>query len=513
MTKSSPPNIQLDDIQALLRFGHGRLIESAFLLLKIRNPALARNWLSQAEFNNATRQHSIPSQAVQVAFTVEGLRAMGLDNKIIEGFSDEFISGMHGDESRSRRLGDIGDNAPENWAWGHEPDQFPHMLLMLYSEKDGMPTLRSSINDEAFQKAFEIQRELPTAELRAEEPFGFVDGISQPKVDWEQQQSTDIHKRDHYSNLLAPGEVMLGYANEYGLYTPRPLIDAQDDPLAAVLPDAQDQPAKKDFARNGSYLVVRQLQQDVPGFWKYVDKATNSEQEREQLAAKMVGRQRDGTPLVTETLRRIPGIEPTSRLNHFSYDLDADGVKCPVTAHIRRSNPRSGDYPADVSGFWSRLLRLLGFGQQRDDEDLVASSRFHRLLRRGRAYGPVLTPQAAMKSQSTKTERGLQFICLVANISRQFEFVQNAWNMSSNFAGLQNERDPIMGTREPLIGGTDTDQFKQPQESGLACRYKQLPQFVTVRGGAYFFMPGIRALKYLASIEDPNRETGAQHGS
>jgi deferrochelatase/peroxidase EfeB len=161
-----------------------------------------------------------------------------------------------------------------------------------------------------------------------------------------------------------------------------------------------------------------------------------------------------------------------------------------------------------VTGLFSRLVRALGFGLSRPDADLTASTRFHRLLRRGRNYGPTLIPEDAIKSDSPAAERGLQFICLVGNITRQFEFVQNAWVISSKFAGVQNERDPLLGTRTALLNQAPTDRFCQPTVAGPTHVTDAIPQFVTVKGGGYFFMPGLRALKYLANpattADDPS---------
>lgn len=498
MNNSSEFNF--DDLQGLLRFGHGKLTDSCFLLLKIVDANAAKQWLSKAPVTSAISNPQ-PKTALQIAFSVEGLRALGVKDSVIEGFSDEFFTGMSGNEGRSRRLGDIGTNAPEHWDWGGDATQVPHLLLLLYAAKGGIKAWRKKVEGKDFSTAFELLRQLPTLDIGQIEPFGFADGISQPSVDWSQQQSTDTHQRDRYSNLLAVGEVVLGYPNEYKQYTVRPLIDPKTDPLAADLPNAEDEPKFKDFARNGSYLVLRQLDQDVPGFWRFVDKATDSDPEkREQLAAAMVGRQRDGSPLVPESFEDVPGIPSDDHLNHFTYQGDPGGNQCPIGAHIRRSNPRTGDLPSGSSCIFSRLIKILGFGLTRPDEDLVASSRFHRLLRRGRGYGPVLAPEDAVKPNAPKAERGLQFICLVANISRQFEFVQNAWSMSSKFGGVQQERDPLLGHREPLMSGASTDQFNRPDTTGPVQKTSHLPQFITVRGGGYFFMPGLSALKYIAAI-------------
>ena len=215
----------------------------------------------------------------------------------------------------------------------------------------------------------------------------------------------------------------------------------------------------------------------------------------------MVGRQRDGTPLVKLAEKSKGAIEgiPVNSSNHFNYDDDPLGQRCPIGSHVRRANPRTGDYPTGVNGFWSRMIRLLGFKRRHPYDDLVASTRFHRILRRGRPYGSALTPEQALQTHDDSQERGLHFVCLGANISRQFEFVQNAWLISSKFAGLPTEQDPIVGNRQPLHGGEATDGFTIPQHGAASRCVSGLPQFVTVVGGGYFFLPGLAALKYIAS--------------
>ena len=492
-----------DDLQALLRFGHGKLNETCFLLLNIVDAGPAKQWLSNAPVTNAIETDPPPKTALQIAFSLAGLRALGFPEHAMQGFSDEFLVGMSGDESRSRRLGDVGDNAPDNWEWGGNPEQVPDVLLLLYAGKNGLSGWRKKLENKVFGAAFEIVRELPTEHIGDIEPFGFADGISQPNIDWARQQSTDSHRRDNYSNLLALGEVVLGYPNEYKQYTVRPVLDPKVDISAAVLPDAADQPGWKDFARNGSYLVLRQLGQDVPGFWQFMQKAAEqSGSNPEQLAAAMVGRQLDGKPLMPLLAEDIPGVATDDAFNRFHYISDPNGNVCPVGAHVRRANPRTGDLPPGGRCIFARLMRILGFAAKGPNSDLVASTRFHRLLRRGRPYGPRLTPNDAMKAGAANDTqpRGLQFICLVANISRQFEFVQNAWVINSKFAGLQQERDPILAHRQPLHSGIGTDHFNRPDPDGPMRSTGGLPQFITVLGGGYFFMPGLSAIKYLASL-------------
>jgi len=492
-----------DDLQGLLRFGHGKLSQACFLLLNIKDVASAKRWLANTPITSAATVEVPSTTALQIALSASGLVRLGFSASAIEDFSDEFIIGMAGDPSRSRRLGDVGKNAPENWAWGKHGGDLPHLLLLIYAKPGGLQTWREQIQTPDFYTAFTVLKDLATEDLAGKEPFGFTDGISQPRIDWARQQAVDSHKRDRYSNLLAVGEVVLGYPNEYGQYTVRPLLDPATDKAAQLLPDAEDEPKLKDFARNGCYLVLRQLEQDVRGFWNFVEQAGGtSPEQREQLAAAMVGRQRDGSPLVAPAEAEIEGIGHDDRLNHFNYDNDPIGQICPIGAHVRRANPRTGDLPPTSGCFFHRIGKILGFGLKRPDEDLIASTRFHRLLRRGRAFGPWLEPDDAIKAGpiSDKAERGLHFICLVANINRQFEFVQNAWMMSSKFAGLQQQRDPLLAGREPLLDGMATDEFHRPDAEGPPQKTAGLPQFITVRGGAYFFMPGISALRYLAAL-------------
>jgi Dyp-type peroxidase family len=493
--------IDLDDVQGLVRFAHGQLSESAFLLLRVKDPVVARQWLRAAPVTSAQAQSPRPQSALQVAFTAAGLLALGLEEGAVMSFSETFSTGMSGAENRSRRLGDTGNNHPQHWRWGSSRDDNPHVLLMVYTLPGKLTDYLRRMQTADFTQAFAVQQTLRSKSSGVEEPFGFVDGISQPLIDWQQSISTDPHVRAAYSNLLAPGEILLGYPNEYGLYTERPLLDPDDVSGSQVLPAAVEAPQRKDLGRNGSYLVLRQLAQDVTAFWRYVDEQSGADASgREQLAAAMVGRQRDGTPLLARQQYPVAAASGADPGNQFTFDDDPLGEQCPLGAHIRRANPRTGDFPPGTDGLVKRLQRTLGFGRRHPLDDLVASTRFHRILRRGRVYGSKLTPEQALRDKPLKKaqeERGLLFVCLGANIARQFEFVQNAWIDSSKFAGLDSEGDPLLGNREPLASGAATDRFSQPRPGKPAHSVQNLPQFVTVRGGAYFFLPGLRALTFI----------------
>jgi deferrochelatase/peroxidase EfeB len=495
MTK--PSSIDFADIQGLVRFGYGSLTEASFLLLQVRDALAARAWLASAPVSNAVALTQAPDTALQVAFTCEGLRSLGLEEDILAAFSAEFYAGMTGDESRSRRLGDTGANSPQYWQWGAK-GKIPHLAVMLYAKENLLEGWAQSVRGQHWDDAFEVLDCLPTSNLFGVEPFGFADGISQPTLDWNQERQV---KGDElaYGNLVSLGEFLLGYPNEYGKYTDRPLLPVNES--TTNLPSAEDKPDLRDLGRNGSYLVFRQLAQDVRRFWRFMDERAGSDpQARQELAEMFVGRRQNGQPLVDLKKEPIDGIDPENApLNQFTFDGDASGRHCPLGAHIRRANPRTCDLSGASDNLFSKLKHMLGFGENDYGQDVIASTRFHRLLRRGREYGPGLSVQDALQpAPENDAERGIHFISLGANISRQFEFVQNAWVMSSKFGGLTGESDPLLGNREPIPGCPVTNTFSITQANGAKRHITTVPQFITVRGGAYFFLPGIRALRFIA---------------
>jgi deferrochelatase/peroxidase EfeB len=487
------------DVQGLVRFGYKRMTRASYVLLRIRDVVAARSWLRNAPITTAAIMAPPPVTAMQVAFTADGLKALGVPVSVLSGFSSEFLAGMT-EESRSRRLGDVGASAPSQWEWGSSAE-IPHLVVMFFAEPDRFDTFLQNSTGKPWSEAFELVRRLETSDLDGVEPFGFADGISQPQLDWAQERDV-AGGQIYYSNVVALGEFLLGYRNEYEKYTDRPLIDA-DAASAGLLP-AEDASEKKDVGRNGTYLVMRDLRQDVRGFWQFISRQTGGDTaEIDKLAAAFVGRTRSGDPLVPIQKEAIPGIgsDPDEiRQNQFTFDQDPSGSGCPFGAHVRRANPRNADFPGHPTDL-ARLVATLGFGPNGFRDDLMSSVRFHRILRRGREYGAGLSPWDALApAPLDDPERGLRFICLNANISRQFEFLQNAWLMNTKFSGLTGESDPLLGNREPIPGCPSTNNFTRQKGDGLRCHVSGLPQFVTARGGAYFFLPSLRALRYFASV-------------
>ena len=240
------------------------------------------------------------------------------------------------------------------------------------------------------------------------------------------------------------------------------------------------------------------------GFWQFAKRQSGGDEgAAERLAEAFIGRTRQGSPLVRSQEQPIPGVgsDPDDVcLNQFTFSKDPSGTRCPFGAHIHRANPRNPDYPGRPTGL-EKLVTMLGFGPKGFRADLMSPVRFHRVLRRGREYGPGLPPyEADEPAPPHDPERGLHFVCLNANISRQFEFLQNAWMNSSKFSGLSGETDPLLGNRAPISGCPVTNDFTEPRDDGVPRHVTGLPQFITLRGGAYFFLPSLRALRFFAEV-------------
>jgi deferrochelatase/peroxidase EfeB len=123
--------------------------------------------------------------------------------------------------------------------------------------------------------------------------------------------------------------------------------------------------------------------------------------------------------------------------------------------------------------------------------DTAVNMNRRRMIRRGGTYGPPL-PDGV---DDDGVERGIAAFIGCASLVRQFEFAQNVWANDRSFHELVNERDPIIGTQDGTL------EYKIPKRP-IRKRIVGLPAFTTVRGGAYFFLPGIRALRFLAGSAD-----------
>jgi len=486
----------LEDIQGLITSGYGYLSQTAYLFVHMTTPTGGRGWI-QAISGSVTSSKRWPAgpdgkkekprTAVNVALTAEGLRACGLPEGVLRTFPVEFQDGMASTD-RSRILGDTDEGAPALWEVGGPATDPVHAVLFLFAADhaaldDLCQTQRAVLN--ACSGVAEIAGSTQRG-YRPEtdtEHFGFHDGIAQPAIAGLGDKG------------VPTGEFILGYENHYGLMPPTPVVPRALDP-EAILPRLANpyhtSEDLSDLGQNGSYLAYRKLEQDVAAFWHFMSQETAQGGVMDTahavwLAAKCVGRWPSGAPLVL-----APDVDDPvlSDRDDFLYAHDADGLACPLGAHIRRSNPRDAlkPYPAPQSSSMTEA---------------------HRLLRRGRVYGPPLfdasllrrLPSAEARGmlldlKDDGRERGIHFLCVNASLKSQFEFVQQTWCNNVHFGGLNDNPDPLLGDRRPA--DERPGRMTIPRAGG-SLRTRPLPRFVTVKGGAYLFMPSLTALRFLSS--------------
>jgi Dyp-type peroxidase family len=515
--------LESTEIQSLMFGGLKFLPEGSALLFGLSDDeAAAKAWLGEMLPNIRFADGRTWPDAIILALAAPALRKLGLPEESIATFPATFVDGMAA-PWRARVLGDVGVSAPEKWRWGKQGDEIDGVLLLYAKTPEELDRLREQAVALLQKHGHAVRRTVPFQTLQStqHEPFGFVDGISQPVIrgTYKALRGADpIH-------IVEAGEFILGYPNNRGYMPPSPTLNAIHDP-ANLLPVAVAGPTDfsnnavfsnnivnidRDLGRNGSFLAIRELEQNVDEFWDYC----RTEGERLQphfppgvraapqefIAAKIVGRWRDGSPLVryprypaagapvpahplsragatagtsAQSTAQIPvaparpsagaGAGPTfAPDNDFLFGTeDPQGLRCPLGAHIRRANPRESFSPGS--------------------QEQIAISNRHRIIRVGRFYQP-----------EPGQRRGLFFMCLNGDIERQFEFVQQTWVDGSSFHGLSNERDPLTSDRGESDGHTI------PAAAG-SMRLAKLPSFVSTRGGGYFFLPGRRTMEYLASV-------------
>ena len=528
----------------------------------------ARKWLSRVAVD-ATYGETSPGQetAVAVALAATALRKLELPEDALATFPTAFQQGMW-PEWRARELGDLDDNAPGEWQWGgNEDDKRTDALVLIYADDAEFLIKKSeefmAAAKEWGHKVTPIPLTSPRPKKRADgslvlprERFGFADGVSQPVIRGAPRKNT----RGVGNDLVNPGEIVLGYPDNIGTIPPSPLLADKHDPKH-YLPDRGPDPfrrrpefsryegsgGERDLGANGTFLVVRQLDQKPGEFERWVDEtyewlihspyvrlssdgiSTSIESQlvaevgatgtlpylghgtpmttmpvgasgspsapvphvfgsgstaptpqetkalKELIAAKLVGRWQDGSSLVRNPQFPASKSNPDARPDN-AFTLggeDPRGLSCPFGSHIRRANPRDTRF----------------HGSEEESRLEVDGVNRHRILRIGRAY--TYTEEAG---DSKVEHTGLLFMCLNADIERQFEFIQKTWLLNKNIHGLEDEGDPIMscGKRNFTIP-TSNGPLRIPIER----------DFVSVIGGGYFFMPGRAALRYLTRGTEP----------
>lgn len=471
-------DLEHSDIQGIVLSAYSSLTCASYVLLRVDDPAKAKTWLSAIanEVTNAVKPAVTPRTNLNIAITYSGLQKLGVAGDVLITFSFPFIDGMHSDR-RARILGDTDANQPANWRWGNAANPVD-IVLLLYGLDDAVIAEHERTQaDRAANSGLTVVKKLRAGrQPDAKEHFGFNDGVGQPTIEGTALYERQKARTGHATGLPA-GEFLMSYEDAYGNIAPSPAVDPQRDPQK-ILPRSVDAKTH-DLGRNGSYLVFRQLEQDVAGFWRFLDEQTrvngvSRPDAMDRLGAKFIGRWRSGTPLV-KAPDHDTWTDPKTLNddNTFDYSKDPHGFACPIGSHIRRSNPRDSLGP--------------------DAETALISANRHRVLRRGRSYGHRLGSEAnPMPTVDDGQERGLHFICFNTDLQRQFEFVQQTWVNNAQFGGLHDEVDPLIGDQTSCSG------MYTVQADPLRTRYKNLCRFVTMRGGVYAFLPGIRALRWIA---------------
>ena len=416
---------------------------AGYLFAAVADAAAGRAWLGEL-VGRVTRESDFPRDlawTLNVALTHSGLVALEIDQAALAGFPEDFRQGM---SARAEQIGDVGPSAPSEWEPGLGTGE-AHIVIVLYGqtadERDGrLREFEERVRgDRGLRMAVEPQR--ADALRDAREHFGFADGFSQPAVEGSGRpaRGAGVQRRLWGWRHLRLGEFVLGHLDEDG-----------------GVPGAETA-----LLRNGTFMVWRKLAQDVPRFRRWLrDLAGEDPTEQERIAAKIVGRWREGGSLV------LSPDSPTraGRGKGFTYSRDPDGLRCPIGAHVRRANPRDS----------------LGWRTER--------TKRHRIVRRGMPYGHPLPDGSP--DEGDGEERGLIFVCFNASIARQFELIQRHWLLDGDAFGLGRDQDLLLAPADPAGKMTvpgHPPRFLAPQE-----------QLVTTRGGEYLFVPGMAALQALA---------------
>jgi Dyp-type peroxidase family len=441
--------LELDDIQHIL-LTRAPAMTGRYEFLSFSDSAGARAWLSAIKdtvHSAAAMRATVDKDKrwVTVAFTLNGLRALGLTEASLSSFPEEFKQGM---PARAEMLGDTGVNAPDHWVGGlASPDLHAIAILFARDEPERLRCVGEHNKLVASSKGVKV---LSVLDLNASPPFnyahdhfGYRDRLSQPVIEGSGEEPTPGSGAP-----LKAGEFILGYPDEFS--------------VSAI------NPQPKMLARNGSYMAYRRLEEHVGKFREFLRQHGDTPEEQELIAAKLMGRWRSGAPLVLSPDKDDPalGADP-QRNNDYNYkEMDPQGYAVPLGSHARRMNPR----------------------------DTAANINRRRMIRRGATYGPALPDGAP----DDGVERGIAAFVICGSLIRQFEFAQNVWANDRNFHELGNERDPVIGNQDGTL------EFKIPKRP-IRKTITGLPAFTTVKGGAYFFLPGLRALGYLASLQEGAR--------
>ncbi len=518
--------IESEEVQGIIFNGFGKLPQASYLVMRLpEDPRIAGEWLRvlngfpfqnirshlapmkagapeadgllEAQSRITFGENDPPAGAVSVGLSANGIRRLvGADHPVIGQLPGPFVMGMR---ERAARLSDD-PAAPLRWHDGEEREAVDVVLCIYSPDRDAHRIALSrqiALAEAHGLEVVEVQEALPLEPGGfPSDHFGFRDGMVQPVIAGSLKNARDRNPDD----VIAAGEMICGYRNAQGYYPPPAAVPAAEDPLD-ILPDtaaparryprfgpAETPEVVRDFARNGSFLAVRVLEQHVNEFehacetiaeqtgarYTHLENELGAPIGAEWVAAKMIGRWPNGGSLLRHATRP-DAVTAEDFTLAFGSD-DPRGVQCPLGSHVRRANPRDSLQPGDAKE--------------------IAIVNRHRLMRRGRSY-------------ERGDEKGLFFMAICGDLERQFEFVQRSWLMAPHFHTLDNETDPLLGARDNADGV-----FTIPT-SGGSIKLEGLGSYVSLKAGGYFFLPSRSALLYLADHalrragEIPMPENGA----
>ncbi len=490
--------LDLMDIQGNVLRAYGRFSfpVARYLFLRIHDGDQGRMFIravtgrvtTAANWGSGPNAIEKPTATTNIAFTYDGLEALELPRDSLAGFPPEFAMGM---KKRKDILGDDGPSAPEHWdkVWQGEP---VHMFISINAQQPQYLEARTKwilelVNNSAGAVSLVLGHRghdgadnLPYQDAKvvlengmpsSKEHFGYADGIGDPVFEGLPGAPERVLGRGKQIRggwaPLATGEFILGHLDEAREYPAAP------DPFL--------------LSRNGSFMVYRKLHQNVGTFNAYLDKEGASYPGgREQLAAKFVGRWRDnGAPLAhapdmeskkawDARFAQATEKEQDKMLSDFTFDDDPNGAKCPFSSHLRRINPRAS-LEHETGAF--------------DTPGALSDRR--RVLRRGLPYGDVYD------SKSDHGNHGIVIMMMGASISRQFEFVQQQWLNYGNDFRAGNDKEIILGNHKRNPPSKAVIQV-DPDGDGVPYFLQNIPRLVETRGGDYFFVPSMTALRMIA---------------
>jgi Dyp-type peroxidase family len=439
------PTVDLNDVQATVLRHRPEPYFGTHIMFRVDDAHAGRAFLRRLapHIASAANWWNAGDAWIAVAISYPGLAALGVPEGSLRSFPEAFRVGM---AARADKLRDFGPNDPNNWDLPFGKGQI-HIQVTAFSDTEEKWRRTITTARQQFQGRGGISVVLVQdfgAQPGSLNPLGYRDGIAQPCVD-----GSGLEALPGQGPAIKAGEFVLGYPGEAGVPLPMPQPEV--------------------LGRNGTYLALRKYQARAGAFNRFLREHGRTAEERELLAAKLVGRWRSGAPLTLAPTRDDPSLggDP-ERNNDFTYRDDPAGKVVPLSCHMRRMNPR--DTP---------MHRLTDVN-------------VHRIIRRSTTYGAPYDPQASPE-RDDEVVRGLYFLFISAKAMATLEFLQQEWINDGDFLGMGDERDPIVGLQE-------SDATFTIPATPVRRRLHGLETFMVLRGGEYMFMPSLSALKWLAEL-------------